>query len=274
MAPSETKRSCRSVETPARSAREAVRARRLLRAARRGDPRARERLVSSHLGLIRAVASRYSDLGLPLDDLVQDGAVGFLEAIDRYDPNRGTTFENFARFRVRRAIRNALTDQARLIRLPKHVVERRRALDRAEAELAAAGRAPTVSQLAAAIGLPVHAVLEARSVGMPTISLDQPLLPDGTPLASLIADDSATQPELEVLEHERTELLHDAVRTLPERQRRIVAGRWGLEAEPQSHETLAGKLAVSPRRAQTIGREALYRLRETLESADAPAESP
>ena len=114
------------------------RRRKLLRGARRGDRGARERLVISHLGLVRSVASRYRDLGLPFDDLVQEGSLGLLDAIDHYDPCRGPEFDSYARFRVRRAIRNALTDQARLIRLPKQVVERRRAIDRAEAKLTAA----------------------------------------------------------------------------------------------------------------------------------------
>jgi RNA polymerase sigma factor (sigma-70 family) len=261
--------SCRSLDAPARAAREAVRSRELLGAASRGDPRARERVVTSSLGLVRAVAARYRDLGLPFDDLVQEGAIGLLEAIDRYDSRRGISFESYAHFMARRAIRNALTNQARLIRLPKHVVERRRALERAEAELLAAGSgAPTGARLAAATGMSDSAVREAQCAGLQPISLDRPLLPDGTPLASLIADRNAGQPELETLEHERSELLHDAVRRLPERERRIVTGHWGLDATPESHEALAGALAISPRRAQTIGREALYKLREALESAD------
>ena len=98
---------------------DAVRQRKLLRAARRGDRGARARVVDCHLPLVRALAARYRDFGLPLDDLVQEGVIGLLDAIDHYDPSRGPAFEPYARFRVRRAIRNALTEQARLFRLPK-----------------------------------------------------------------------------------------------------------------------------------------------------------
>jgi len=98
----------------------------LLKAAARGDEGARRRLVAAHLPLVRGVAARYESLGLPFDDLVQEGCVGLLEAIDRWDPARGVPFEAFARFRVRAAIRDALTTRARLIRLPKHVVESQR----------------------------------------------------------------------------------------------------------------------------------------------------
>jgi len=97
---------------------------RLLRAAQRGDVGARSRVIARHLRLVRGVASRYRDLGLQDDDLVQEGSVGLLEAIGKYDRSRGVPFEAFARFHVRRAIRNALTARARLIRLPKHVVGR------------------------------------------------------------------------------------------------------------------------------------------------------
>ena len=156
--------------------------------------------------MVRSVASRYRDLGLPFEDLVQEGSLGLLEAIEHYDPCHGTSFDGYARFRVRRAIRNALTEQARLIRLPKQVVERRRAIDRAEAELAAAaaGRAPTAAQIAAATGLSVEAVLDARSAGLAPLSLDEPVLPDGSSLASVVADPEAADPELNVLEHEQT----------------------------------------------------------------------
>jgi RNA polymerase primary sigma factor len=246
--------------------REAGRARRLLRAARRGDRGARERLVFANLGLVRAVASRYRGLGLPFDDLVQEGSLGLLEAIDHYDLTRSADFERYARFRVRRAIRNALTEQTRLIRLPKHVVERRRTIERTEAQLTAAanGRRPTPSQLAAVTGLPVAAVLETRALGLAPISLDAAVLPDGTPLEGVVVDPAACDPELEALAHERTARLHHALGRLPERQRRIVNRHWGLDGAPQTTAELSAELELSPRRTQTIERDALYELRAAL----------
>jgi len=253
---------------PAATARDAVRRSRLLRAAQNGDRAAREQLVTSRLGLVRSIASYYRDLGLPLEDLVQEGAVGLLDAIDRYDPDRGASFETYARFRIRRAIRNALTDKARLIRLPKHVVERRRAIDRAEATLAAAadGRPPTPAEIAAATGLSAEAVLDARAATVATISLDVPVLPDGSPLAGLVADPRAADPELIALEGERTRQLAAALTKLPERQRRVVSCRWGIGETSVTNGALAAELRISPRRTQTIGRDALYELRKTLDA--------
>lgn len=247
-----------------------IRRRKLLRAARRGDRGARARLVDCHLPLVRAVASRYRDYGLPLEDLVQEGSIGLLDAIDHFDPCRGPTFEPYARFRVRRAIRNALTDQARLIRLPKQIVERRRALDGAEARLAAAGQRPTPADLAAATGLSVTAVLEARTAVLPPVSLDEPILPDGSALESLVADPAATDPAVDTLEHEQGDLLGGALARLPERQRQVVSAQWGLNGAPSTNATeLARELKLSPRRTQTIGQDALHNLRRDLELAEA-----
>jgi RNA polymerase primary sigma factor len=251
----------------ARSAIDAVRHSRLVRAAQHGDAHSRELLVASYLGLVRSVASRYRDLGLPFDDLVQEGSLGLLDAIDHYDRRHGSSFEAYARFRVRRAIRNALTDQARLIRLPKQMVERRREVARAEARLAAdaAGQPPTPAQLAADTGLSVAAVVDARSAGLAPISLDQPIRPDGSSLESVIADPDAGDPELTAIEHEQAELLRAALARLPERQRRIVSLRWGIGGRPLTNAEIATELELSPRRAQEIGSDALYELRAALE---------
>lgn len=266
-----TEQGDRSLNTPARSARDAVQIRRLLRAAQRGDRRSCEQLVTLHLGLVRSVASRYRDLGLPLDDLVQEGSLGLLEAIDRYDTSHGTPFDWYARFRVRRAIRNALTDQARLIRLPKEVIQRRRAIDDAEARLdaEAAGHASTAVQLASATGLSVAAVLNARAAGLVPVSLDEPALPDGSTLAGVVADPEAADPELRALEHEQAELLRVALENLPSRQRHIVNLRWGMSGAPMSIMELAAELELSPRRTQTIGRDALHHLKAALEPREA-----
>lgn len=253
---------------PASTARETARRRSLLRAAQAGDRGAREQLVSSSLGLVRSVASRYRDLGLPFDDLVQEGALGLLDAIDHYDPDRGACFETYSRFRIRRAIRNALTEKSRLIRLPKQVVERRRAIERAEARLtaAAAGRTATTAEIAALTGLPQETIRAVRSAQLGQVSLDEPVLADGSPLAGVVADPHAADPEVIALEHDRTSELTAALASLPERQRRIVNCKWGIGQRSMSNGALAAKLGLSPRRTQTIERDALYELRKTLEA--------
>jgi RNA polymerase sigma factor (sigma-70 family) len=263
-----TVRGTRSTRQPDRSYRDAARQRKLLRAARRGDRGARERLIVTHLGLVRRIASRYRDLGLPYDDLVQEGSLGLLEAIDRFDPCREVEFEGFARFRVRRAIRNALTEQARLVRLPKQVVERRRLLDRAEARLTAAnGRPPTAVELAAATALSVDAVLEARSASITPISLAEPLSPDGSPLESLVADPSASDPERDALAADEAERVRNAVTQLSPRQRQIVSRHFGLDGREENVADVAADLHLSERRTRTIEHDALHQLAADLDPA-------
>jgi RNA polymerase primary sigma factor len=257
---------------PDRSPRDGLRLRKLLRAARRGDRGAQDRLVRGHLPLIRSLARRYGGYGLPFDDLVQEGALGLLEAIGRYDSARGSDFASFARFRIRRAMRNALTEQARVIRLPKHVVERRRVLDRAEARLLAAGERPTPARLAAATGLPLEAVLATRAVAQAPLSLDAPALPDGSALETLVADPLVEDPQAETLEREGAASLRSALAKLPPRKRRVVEARWGFGGGAKAAD-VAHELGLSPRRAQTLGQDALYALRDELEPVLRPEQS-
>ena len=235
-----------------------VRGRRLVRAARRGDRGARERLVVAHLDLVRAVACRYRGLGLPFDDLVQEGSLGLLDDVDRYDPSRSPDFESYARFRVRRAIRNALTEQTRLVRLPKHVVERRRALARAAAELEAAnGREPTTAELALRTGLIAGAVEEARAVRA------QPVLDGDAALGA--ADPAPADLEHRLVSEDEARRLRAAVARLPARQRYVITRRYGLDGDPARVAELAAALHVSQRRTRTIEHDALHELARVLE---------
>jgi RNA polymerase primary sigma factor len=238
----------------------------LVRAAQRGQPDARERIVAGNLGIVRTLAAHYRDLGLPYDDLVQEGSLGLLDAIDSYDPERGANFETYARFRVRRAIRNALTEKSRLIRLPKQIVERRRLIERAEAALVAAqGRPPTPRELGEATGLSAAAVAETRAIAAAVVSLDQPVLPDGSTLETVVADWSALDPENEAVEHEQAQLVDEAVADLPPRQRNIVSRHFGIGCTPEEMAELASELHLSQQRTRTIERDALYALRDRLE---------
>jgi len=242
----------------------------LLTAAGLGDRRARDQLVVRHLHLVRAIASLYRDMGLPLDDLTQEGAIGLLEAIDRYDPSRGT-FDVYARFRIRRAVRNALTEQSRVIRLPKHVIEERRAIERAEARWAARrGRSPTTAELATAVGLPRQAVLRARSANRVPLSLDESVAPDGSPLESVVADPALQDPAVEAVEHEQSRLLDDALAELPPRQREIVTRHFGLGRDAEDVADVADSLHLSAQRTRTIERDALYTLRDRLDDYEVP----
>lgn len=202
---------------------------------------------------------------------MQEGSLGLLEAIDHFEPDRGADFESYARFRIRRAIRNALTEQSRLIRLPKQIVERRRVIERAEAALkSATGRTPTTSELAAATGLSPLAVVSTRTMGTPLVSLDQAVLEDGSTLEALVADSSAPDPEDATVEHEEVQEVDHAVAALPSRQRTIVSRHFGLGCDAEQIADVAASLHVSQQRARAIERDALYKLRDRLEPVITP----
>lgn len=239
---------------------------RLLREARQGDRRARERLVADHLGLVRAVAARYRDFGLSFDDLVQEGSLGLLDAIDHFDAGRGADFDTYARFRIRRAIRNALTDTSRLIRLPKQVVERRRTIVGAETQLIVSnGHAPSVEELAAATGMPVKTITDTQALASTPLSLDRPILDDGGTLEDVLPDTRTRDPADEVLVHEQEELVDEAVAELPERQRDVIVRHFGIGCPSEEIGEVARELHLSQQRTRTIERDALYRLRDRLE---------
>jgi RNA polymerase sigma factor (sigma-70 family) len=240
----------------------------LLRAARSGDRGAREWIVRRHLGLVRRIARHYTDLGLPLDDLVQEGSIGLLDAIDRFDPGYGVEFSTFAGWRARAAILNALTDRSRLVRLPKQVVERRRALARADAALTARnGHAPSDSELSAATGLPHTAVARDRRSGQTVTSLDAPLSSDGASLAAALPDPAARDPELVAVSEEEAHLLDKAVAQLSARQREVVTRHFGLGRATASLSQVAADLDLSRQRTRAIERDALCNLRTRLERA-------
>ena len=204
---------------------------------------------------MRTVARRYRGLGLSDDDLFQEGALGLLDAVEHFDAERGR-FEPYARFCIRRAIRNALTDTSRLIRLPKHVVERRRAIDRIAAQLtAAAGREPTTHEIAAALELSDGDVRALGSVFGAPLSIDE--------LA--VVDLSSPPPDDEVVRVDQELRVDALVGDLPPRQREIVERHFGLDCRAEPISAVAQSLHISEQRARAIERKALAALRDELD---------
>lgn len=220
----------------------------------------------AYLPLVRKIAARYRGAGLPYDDLVQEGSIGLLEAIERFDPSFGVPFESFARFRIHRSIRNALTERARLVRLPKHVVERRRLIERESARLfAATGHAPTLAQLATRTGLSTERIRAALDAAIDAMSLDEPVTPDGSPLEQLVADPTASDPEAALVERDEIARVDAAVEHLPPRQRHIVEEAFGFGTTQESISAIAAEHHLSAQRTRAIILDALYKLREELD---------
>ena len=239
-------------------------AERLAARAHRGDRAARGALVDEHMRLVRSVAARYRDLGLPAEDLVQEGAIGLLTAIDDYEPDRGASFSTYAFYRIRAAITHALTAQGQLIRIPRPVLERRREVARARECLGRAGREPTVHELADAAALPTQAVVEALAAPMRVASLDQPLSDGGT-LGDLVASDASGAPEARAADRELVRALRSALLRLPGRETTIVSRHFGLTGKAETLNEIADDLCLSPERTRALKDEALRELATALE---------
>lgn len=238
---------------------------RLAARARRGDRVARTTLVEEHMGLVRSIAFRYRDLGMPVDDLVQEGAIGLLAAIDDYDSGRGASFSTYAFWRTRAAVTHALTARGQLLRVPRPVLERRRQVARARERMTASGREPSVNELAKATSLQPAEVAEAMT---PTgvESLDEPA-DNGATLRELMAAEAGTSPEVQLVTSEEMRIVRRAVRRLAGRKRTVVNRHFGFAGNAESLVEIAQDLHLSPERTRAIKDEALRELAVELEPA-------
>jgi RNA polymerase primary sigma factor len=237
----------------------------LLRKAKAGDPEGREQVIRRYDRLLRGTASRYRGLGLPLEDIAQEGAIGLLEAIDSFDEARGASFETFARWHVRHAITDALTAQSRLVRLPKQVVERRRAVARTASELTArTSHTPTAVEIGAETGLSLESIEAVQTLPTAPASLDESLGEGGTML-EVIEDPAAIDPEAEALALHRDEVIAEALEELPQRERQVIDGRFGFGRPELTLVDLSRELGLCPQRTRAIEQHALYRLAKMLE---------
>jgi RNA polymerase primary sigma factor len=232
----------------------------------RGDDAAKQHMINANLRLVISIAKRYQGRGVPLGDLVQEGAIGLNRAVEKFDWRRGFKFSTYATWWIRQACQRAISGQSRTIRVPTHVDERRMKLARARAKFEAAhGRQPTREELVDATGLkPVH-VDEALDAVEASVSLNQAVGSDGdAELGSLFADTAAEDPAEEAIEEVRRLQVRRALQSLPERERRVLMLRFGLEGEPSSLEAIGKELGLTRERVRQLERDALAKLENEL----------
>jgi RNA polymerase primary sigma factor len=230
----------------------------LARRIERGDLAAKERLIESNLRLVRAVARTYSGHGVPLADLVQEGAVGLVRAVERFDHRRGLRFSTYAMWSIQHSVRNAVAD-GRMIRLPARARQQLAAVRRAEAEL---GRHASDEAVAEDAHLSLRTVRTLRGAGTVIASLDEPVRDDATVLGDVLADERAIDPAESAIAHESEQEVSTLLRLLPERHREVLVRRYGLhDGRAHSHEEIGRHLGVGPERSRQIERDALHRLR-------------
>jgi RNA polymerase primary sigma factor len=233
----------------------------------KGDLQAKEQLVNSNLRLVISNARKYQGLDLPLLDLIQEGILGLIRASEKFDWRRGYKFSTYATFWIREAIQRGIANRARTIRIPVHIGQRERRIDRAHRELIAKlGREPTDEELAEAAQLSVREVREARQAARVVTSLDRPVgEEEDTTLGQLLESDTRT-PEEEVEIALRQDAVRTALERLPEREREVVRLRYGIDGDDPTPLREAGRrLGISAEEVRRLERRALEELAESRE---------
>ena len=236
------------------------------RRARAGEEEARDELIERNLRLVVSVAKKYRGMGLPFGDLIQEGNIGLMKAVEKFDPERGWRFATYATWWIRQAVQRAVADKGRTIRVPVHTGEKMRKMARVYNELfAELSRDPTDEEVADRLGWNVGGVRDLKSAIPDATSLNRPLSSDedSSELGDFIEDERESGVASEVVRELETRRLMESVERLPERQRRVLVRRYGLDGEePATLADLSEELGVSRERVRQVQREAEVVLRD------------
>jgi RNA polymerase primary sigma factor len=238
---------------------------------RRGDKKAREQMITANLRLVVKIAREYEGLGLPLLDLINEGNIGLMKGVERFDLNKGAKLSTYASLWIKQAIRRALSNQSKTIRLPVHVFDKMTHIRRAEVKLRETlDREPTDEEVADNLGLNTRRIRQYREAARAPVSLDSPISEDNsTSISDHVADASAAAPFDEIVKHNDNELMREVLATLDARESRILSMRFGLDnGRPKTLEEVGERLGVTRERIRQIQEQALQKMRVKIENRD------
>jgi RNA polymerase primary sigma factor len=238
----------------------------LARKIKEGDAAARDRMIKANLRLVVTIAGDYVDLGLPMVDLISEGSIGLTKAVERFDSTKGAKLSTYAAWWIKQSIKRALSNQAKTIRLPVHLVEKISKVRRLAIEMGSElGREPTDEELAEEIGLSPERVAELRNGSSRPLSLEAVVDDDSTELGELIADEEAQTSYDWLRDQDLQSQLKGALHVLDDREKRIVFQRFGLDGgQPRTLEQLGEAIGVTRERIRQLQTRALEKLRKAL----------
>jgi RNA polymerase primary sigma factor len=234
---------------------------------RRGDQRARTEMLSANLRLVVKIARDYVNLGLPLLDLISEGNIGLMKAVERFDPTKGSKLSTYASWWIRQSIKRALANQTKTIRLPIHLVEKIGKIRRVSSQMMEElGREPTDEELAEEIGLPLSKISALKCPALRPASLDEPIQ-DGESFryGDIVSDEESENPFETLRDKDLFEEIEGMLEVLDHRERIIINMRFGLDGQdPKTLEEIGEDLGVTRERIRQLQNNALARLRGAL----------
>ena len=239
---------------------------------KKGDKKAREQMIKANLRLVVKIARDYEGIGLPLLDLISEGNIGLMKAVERFDPSKGGKLSTYGSWWIKQSIKRALANQSKTIRLPVHLVDKiskmRRTAMRLQEEL---GREPTDDELGGELGISASRVAQMRMAAIRPASLDAPIGDeDSNNFAEVVQDEAADTPYEQLEEKTVTRMLQEMVKTLDPREATILRARFGLDGGPErTLEEVGEKFGVTRERVRQIQNIALKKLRKMIEKLEA-----
>jgi RNA polymerase primary sigma factor len=242
---------------------------------KKGDREARTLMIKANLRLVVKIAHDYANLGLPILDLVSEGNIGLMKAVERFDPAKGGKLSTYAAWWIKQAIKRALANQSKTIRLPVHLVDKISKMNRVASQMSEElGREPTDDELAEEVGLSSKTVSQLKTVSIRPTSLNAPINDDdATEFGDLVGDDDARTPFEFLRDKNLRDELSDVLEVLDGRERVIIFQRFGLDgARPRTLEEVGKKLGVTRERIRQVQNIALMKLRLALSRKETPAD--
>ena len=240
---------------------------------KKGDREARALMIKANLRLVVKIAHDYANLGLPLLDLVSEGNIGLMKAVERFDPAKGGKLSTYAAWWIKQSIKRALANQSKTIRLPVHLVDKISKMRRVSLQMSEElGREPTDDELAEEIGLSRGKVSQLKTASIRPASLDAPISDDdATEFGEIVGDEDAQTPFELLRDKNLRDEVSDSLEVLDDRERKIIFQRFGLDGgKPKTLEEVGKKFGVTRERIRQLQNIALAKLRRALSKKETP----